>query len=237
MAAKDIVRQHYENTLATHGATVRGMDWEGGDPLVQRFHVMAELFSAALAGATNGSRLKILDLGCGAGFFYDYLRLGGLIDRVDYTGIDISQGMVAAARHRHPGAAFEVRDVLEKPIEPVSYDFVVMNGILTVKASAGQDDMIGFAQALMMGAFAACRGGIAVNMMTKHVDWEKDRLFHYPLDAAQSFFKQHLSRHTVFRHDYGLWEYTAYIYREPQRRRHAEIDAHLAALIMMQGGN
>jgi hypothetical protein len=49
-------------------------------------------------------------------------------------------------------------------------------------------------------------------VMSKHVDWERDDLFHLPFDALGSFLREEVSRHFVIRHDYGLYEYTTYIY-------------------------
>ena len=40
-------------------------------------------------------------------------------------------------------------------------------------------------------------------------------LFHLSSDVLLSFLKAELSRHCVIRHDYGLYEYTTYVYREP----------------------
>ena len=61
------------------------------------------------------------------------------------------------------------------------------------------------------------RRGLAFNVISKHVDWERDDLFHLPCDALIAFLKAELSRHCVVRHDYGLFEYTTYVYREANR--------------------
>jgi hypothetical protein len=49
--------------------------------------------------------------------------------------------------------------------------------------------------------------------MTKHLDWERPDLFHLPFDATAEFVTKELTRNYVFRSDYGLYEYTTYIYR------------------------
>ena len=60
------------------------------------------------------------------------------------------------------------------------------------------------------------RIGLAFNVMTWHVDWQRDDLFHLPCDTLLAFLKAEVSRHVVLRADYGLWEYTTYVYREPE---------------------
>jgi len=55
--------------------------------------------------------------------------------------------------------------------------------------------------------------GIAFNLMSKHVDWERDDLFHVDLDTIGLFCSEFLSRNFVIRHDYKLFEYTIYCYK------------------------
>jgi hypothetical protein len=62
-------------------------------------------------------------------------------------------------------------------------------------------------------AFAKARVGVAFNVMSTHVDWERDDLFHLPMDVLGSFLTKNLSRKFVIRSDYGLYEYTTYVYK------------------------
>jgi hypothetical protein len=68
---------------------------------------------------------------------------------------------------------------------------------------------------LIQRVFRFARVGLAFNVTSKYVDWEREDLFHLPLEAMASLVTQHLSRNIVIRHDYGLYEYTVYVYREP----------------------
>ena len=47
------------------------------------------------------------------------------------------------------------------------------------------------------------------------VDWTRDDMFHWPIDAAVAHCKRELSRHVAIRADYGAWEYTLQVYRSP----------------------
>ena len=49
--------------------------------------------------------------------------------------------------------------------------------------------------------------------MSKHVDWEREDLFHLSFDELGSFLKEEISRNFTIRNDYGLYEYTVYIYK------------------------
>jgi hypothetical protein len=54
---------------------------------------------------------------------------------------------------------------------------------------------------------------MAFNVMSKHVDWERDDLFHLPFDELGRWLVSSISRNFVIRADYGLYEYTTYVYR------------------------
>jgi hypothetical protein len=62
-------------------------------------------------------------------------------------------------------------------------------------------------------------------VMTKYLDSEREDLFHLPLDTMAAFISRQISRAFVIRHDYGLFEYTVYVYKEslfPDQHRIAE---------------
>jgi len=46
------------------------------------------------------------------------------------------------------------------------------------------------------------------------VDWEREDLFHLSLDSLAGFLVKELGRDFVIRNDYGLYEYTTYVYRK-----------------------
>lgn len=203
------IARHYEECLRKHGPNHKGMDWPNQADLARRFDVMLGLTKPG----TEVSRL--LDLGCGAGLFAEHLSEHDHIAAFNYTGVDISPEMVAAAKEKNPGVFFETRDVLIRPYEKDSFDYVVMNGLLTEKLTLSQSDMEEFAFAMIKRAFDSCRVGIAFNVMSSHVDWKREDLFHLSFDSLASFLSSEVSRHFTFRADYGLYEYTAYVYRHP----------------------
>ena len=75
--------------------------------------------------------------------------------------------------------------------------------------------MAAYALDLLAACFDAARVGIAFNVMSKRVDWEREDLFHWGFDEMAEAIAGRLSRHIRIRADYGLYEYTVYVYREP----------------------
>ena len=61
--------------------------------------------------------------------------------------------------------------------------------------------------------FKKTKIGIAFNLMSKHVDYEREDLFHVAHDELANFLTKNLSRNYIIRNDYGLYEYTTYLYK------------------------
>ncbi|MCB1379835.1 MAG: class I SAM-dependent methyltransferase [Alphaproteobacteria bacterium] len=156
----------------------------------------------------------IVDIGCGPGLALDFLedRFGNLRDR--YLGVDISPLLIEAARARRPGYRFDVRDILAYPLSERSFDYAIINGVITAKYGLNHDDMETFATTLLSSVWGTATKAMAFNVMSIHVDWMRDDLFHWPMDRAASFCTSTLSRHINILADYGLYEYTVQVFRE-----------------------
>ena len=208
------LQEHYERCLDQAGATPQGVDWPNGRDLEARFATQLSV----LEGLPKGSEPPVLlDLGCGPGLLLDYLQATGRREDVSYRGIDISEAMVAAARGRWPGVPFEARDVVAEPLPPQSVDVVVMNGVLSERRGIPRDRMVEMAQGIVAAAFRAARHGLVFNAMSRHVDWERDDLFHWGFDEVASYLTRDVSRHIAIRADYGLYEFSAFVWRAPRR--------------------
>ena len=69
-------------------------------------------------------------------------------------------------------------------------------------------------EALVEKLYSICSYGIAFNVMSKDVDWEREDLFHLPLNDLSDFLTKKIGRNFVVRYDYGLYEYSVYVYKD-----------------------
>jgi hypothetical protein len=104
-------------------------------------------------------------------------------------------------------------DLLQENKTLPSFDYIVMSGVFTEKRSLTFEEMFIYFKQLARKVFEKAEIGIAFNVMTKHVDWEREDLFHLPFDLLATFLKRELTRNFIIRNDYGLYEYTTYVYR------------------------
>jgi SAM-dependent methyltransferase len=200
---------HLETCLDQFGDTPQGVDWPKAEDVDTRHRVMLGVVQPGLQARTS-----ILDFGCGLSHFYDFLQRNK-IDWVDYTGLDISEKYIARSREKYPHNPYYCVDILEDAGKLPQFDYVVMNGVFTEKVTLSHEAMFDYFQRLVKRVFELARLGIAFNVMSKQVDWEREDLFHLPLDDLAWFLKRELTRYFVIRSDYGLYEYTVYVYRQP----------------------
>ncbi len=203
-----VLVEHYERCLEQHGDSHLGVDWPKADDAATRYRTMLEVVRPG-----SSKPIELLDFGCGAGHLLEYLRKQP-IPGLTYLGLDASPKFIDLCHRKFPGVAFFCRDVLNPDAEVPACDYAVMNGVFTEKREMSFDEMFAFWSAVLSKVFAAARVGVAFNVMSTQVDWERDDLFHLPLDRMAHFLTHRLSRHFVVRNDYGLYEYTVYLYKE-----------------------
>ncbi len=195
-----------EEWLSKHGDNALGVGWPRADA-EDRYRVMLDLMRP------SSSPVTLLDFGCGASHLYEYILRNG-IDRIRYSGLDLSDRFLELSRSKFPEVVYHRVDLLDPASGSLpSFDYVVMNGIFNYRGALSQDDMFEYLCTLVRRVNDMATIGFAFNVMTKQVDWERDDLFHLPVDRLLTFLSREVSRHVVIRHDYGLYRYTVYVYK------------------------
>ena len=200
--------EHYENCLAQYGDTHRGVDWPDENDANKRYRVMLEV----IRRESDDSVVSLLDFGCGASHLLGYI-LRHAIKNIRYSGLDLSQKFVELSRQKFPQIEYYQADVIETPQTVPTFDYILMNGVLTEKRNLSFEEMWRYSQKLLVTVFKKCNSGIAFNVMAKAVDWERNDLFHLPMDTLAPFLVKNLTRNFIIRNDYGLYEYTVYVYK------------------------
>jgi len=202
------IYKHYEDCLEKHGPNSNlALDWPTIEGMITRYKVMADLIK-------DKNDCLLLDLGCGTGAFCSYLATH--YPNIKYSGADISNKFVELCKKKYPKNVFytiDLTDVFQAAKVP-SYDYIIMNGIFTAKYKLSQEQMFDFLKSMLYPAFAKSLKGLAFNVMSEHVDCKRDDLFHLSHDQLANFIVKELkTRNFIFRNDYGLYEYTTYIYK------------------------
>jgi SAM-dependent methyltransferase len=210
---KKIVK-HYEDCLDKYGDTPKGVDWTKAEQVEARYRTMIELINFREKSFTNIDKKSLLDYGCGLSHLYEFI-INKRIDFVDYIGLEISEKFYNQSKNKYPENNYILGDILkDTSLLKNNYDYIVMNGVFTEKRDLSYETMFKYFEQMIKKVYKHCNKGLAFNVMSKQVDWEKDCLFHVPMDDMANFLTKNVTRDFIIRNDYGLYEYTVYIYKD-----------------------
>ncbi|MEO6611797.1 MAG: class I SAM-dependent methyltransferase [Chitinophagaceae bacterium] len=194
-------KKYYEQHLAEHGFTPKGMGWRDGETQAKRFQQLATII--------KGDNFKINDLGCGSGDFLSFLN-AKIDNPFTYTGYDKLQQMIehAAARFNTIGYArfFHISD----PLEMQMADYSIASGIFNLKYSSGEEEWLDQIVATIRAMNERSGKGMAFNLLTKYSDKEfmQDYLYYADPLFFFDYCKKNFSRNVALLHDYDEYDFT-----------------------------
>jgi SAM-dependent methyltransferase len=198
------VAGYYAGKLRAHGPTPQGVDWNG----TESHEVRHRQFLRLIGDETDAC---VIDLGCGFGDFYRFLRAHDFRGR--FIGYDIAPEMIAQARALYGSDETCTWRVGSAPAETA--DFAVASGIFNVKGDAPQEQWAGYVRATIGTLAQAGRKGFAFNMLSLSSDPERRRADLYyanPVAALRDCLSA-FGRSVSLLQDYGLYEFTVIVRR------------------------
>lgn len=201
------IADYYNKAFNKHGETPEGLAWDNQINLNKRYEVMFDLIKYPTQITPNTT---VLDFGCGYGGFYKWIKEHEKL--VEYTGLDINKEVLKIAEEKYPKTTWINSDI-HKNLFDLNFDYIICNGTFTVKDTLTQEEMTNFMCNTLEKLWTKTNKGIAFNVMSKLVDWERDDLFHVSIDQLGQWLVDNLSRNFVIKNNYGLYEYTVYVYK------------------------
>jgi SAM-dependent methyltransferase len=203
----DEVATYYSEKLAEHGDSPRGVDWNGEAGQNIRFEQLCKVINS------DRSVFSLNDLGCGYGALLDYLR--SKQRSCVYLGIDVSQKMISTAQQRN-SATTEARFINSAEPDQLA-DYGVASGIFNVRLGRTDAEWFDYLQVTLDILDRTSSIGFAFNCLTVYSDEDKKRDYLYYSDPCFLFdlCKQRYSRNVALLHDYGLYEFTILVRKQP----------------------
>lgn len=198
------VAAYYSSKLALHGATAKGVDWNG-----QPSHDLRHRqFLRLLDGAPDAS---VLDLGCGYGDFLRFLRSAG--HRGPFIGYDVAPNMIAEAARLYGQGADRQWRVGAAPTETA--DFAIASGIFNVKGDVPTETWARYVHDTIDVLARAGRHGFAFNILSLSSDPHRRTANLYYCDPTEmlSLCLARYGRSVALLQDYGLYEFTMIVRR------------------------
>lgn len=202
------LNKYFADKLETFGTTAKGVDYNGEEAQQIRFAELIRIIRSK-------TPFTIIDYGCGYGAMFEFLHKAGF--DFEYFGIDLIAEMVAAGKETHKGYANAHFTNDEKQV-PLA-DYLVAAGIFNIKLDAEALDWKKFVCSTLNQMNALCSKGFSFNMLTQYSDPErmKERPDLYYGDPLFFFdyCKINFSRNVALLHDYGLYDFTILVRKDP----------------------
>jgi SAM-dependent methyltransferase len=167
------IRAHYEHRIARRRPGHEVVDWASEASQRARF--------AVLAANVDLEGKSLLDVGCGMGDLWGFLRQRGI--GAAYTGIDLLAKMVAAARRRYPRACFACRDVFAADfVVRETFDVVFCSGLFNLNLGNNEE----FLPQALRRLLELSRETTVFNLLHERAAYDRVRYYHYhPQDVLE----------------------------------------------------
>lgn len=197
--ATDDIIAFFQAKVEEHGATPKGLDWNGTESHEIR---LANVCKAV--DRTSG--FSINDYGCGYGALAEFMERSGYSD-FRYRGTDITPGMIETAdkTYYRPEWDFAVGGI--EALRPA--DFTVASGVFNKIMTDDHASWMAYVKDCLRAFHDNSHRAFSCNFLTSYSDVEymRNDLF-YP-DPRELFdFGMGLSRSATILHDYGLYDFT-----------------------------
>lgn len=192
------VSEYFTNKFNEFGESPQGVDWNGAESQYIRFRQLSKII--------QNNDFSLNDLGSGYGAIIDYLD--SIYSKFSYSGFDVSESIVNAAKLRYFDRQNTNFSVSSRPIS-VS-DYSVASGIFNAHLGCSHSNWQKYMEETVDALFEYSEKAFSFNCLTTYSDAEKMREDLFYSDPCFWFdrCKKRYSREVALLHDYGLFEFT-----------------------------
>jgi len=197
MFKNDKVAEFFDNLVDKYGFDVRALAYGSKQSQLKKFQALFDI------GIKNGD--SILDVGCGFGDLYYFIKNKGI--DIKYWGIDISSKVVMLANQKFPDLKIIVGDILEARGENL-YDYVLCTGFNCVKTGCNWANV----KMAIKRMFELSRKGMALSSVSIYRT-EKNPNTYYTSPEKLFRYCMGITNKVTMRHDYLPYDFVVYLYK------------------------
>jgi SAM-dependent methyltransferase len=118
-----------DHTLALFGRFLPSFNPDGVFFSAWLYPLLRSVWQTKLQHLSNEHSLRLLDIGCGSGNYYEGFVMSDLARFIDYTGIDIAEGNIENCRTLYPERNWIVGDICALSVPSQSFDIVLVSRV------------------------------------------------------------------------------------------------------------
>jgi len=193
------IEKFYTDNFNKYGKNLKSIGWSNKKDQILRFN---KIFTGI-----EYRNKSILDVGCGFGDLYFFLRKKNKDVNFKYSGIDITSNFVEITKERlsltnsnvYCGEVFNLNK---------KFDIVVASGSMSYNFKGAKNKNL----LLIKKMYEITKKVLSMNFMSSYSDFELKKNLHYKPEEMFQFAKK-LSPKVNLIHDYNLYEFTIQIFK------------------------
>ena len=197
----------YEKNFSQYGDNNKGVGWKSKKAANKRYQVVSTEIKK------DKNKKSILDFGCGLSHFLKFIKRSN-IGKFKYIGLDMSEKMIEASIKKYPKEKYIMTDPLKNPRKVPRADYIVILGLFTQKLNYSEKEMFSFLKRILTLTYNKTKVALIFNVMSPYVDWKNKFNFYLDFEKLLNFICKKLSKNFTIKHNYGLYEYTIFIYKK-----------------------
>lgn len=197
----DQIKGLYSSNLTANGVKSVSVGWNSPESQALRFQKLTSVIEA------HSVPVVVNDYGCGYGAHLNYLEKACGISVAGYTGYDLSEDMLDAARSELSWFTGDLSLICSSQISTLA-DYTFVSGTFNVRFEADESTWKEFIEKKLDEIDAHSRKGFSFNLLSTYVDWKEDHLFYGDPCYWFDLCKRKYSRSVSLLHDYPLYEWT-----------------------------
>lgn len=212
MIDKDRIIKYYDDLILEHGDKIYALDWKSKESQKLRYHIFEDTFEMC----DKKEDFSVLDVGCGFGDFYGFLREQGY--KFDYTGYDISPKILEIAKRKYPQVKFELKDILEAK-DLKRFDYVFCSGAFNIRFDDEETHM-SWVTAMLQKMYELSNMAAAANFLSvsavQYIDdaeFNKKQYYYFRPEDIVTFVR-YVATRFVLRQDYHPGDFTVYLIKQ-----------------------
>mgnify|MGYP001322142966 CR=1 FL=1 len=196
----------YKDLYQKHKGTPMAVSSESINHKMKRFELICGIFH-------NDNNFSVHDVGMGLSDLGQYIFDNNRDKQIIYSGSEILKEYVDDSALRFPNSNFFFRDLATQSFDD-KYDYMLLSGVFHQRRDSSIKDWERFSQNILLNAFKMCNKGIAFNFISPFVDFYQTHVYYCNLIKLINFINDDLSRFFEIKHNYALYEFTVYVYKE-----------------------
>lgn len=201
----------YRDNFIKYGTTPMGTFQNDASTQYERFN---QLITPLLA--YKSTEFTICDVGSGVSDLHKFLQEKKI--RHSYTGIEIVQEMVDAAKSIYPGINVINQDLLADDYQQ-KFDFCVLSGTFNLPGSVALEDWQKFIFSVIRKMYALSSIAISFNALTSYTTFRSKDLFYLEPNLTLDYIQKNISRFCILNMDTPLYEVTYTIFKPDVKRK------------------